>query len=158
MHYLSPTAEEHRIRQYIVNRIQQVVCSIWPDASLHVFGSFNTRLYLPSSDIDLVVLTPSTLQLSSRSVLHKLASKLRSSGLVFEKSLDVIPARVPIIKFTDSIGQFSIDISHGIENGIQAANRMSELSREYPAIRFVVLSIYSRFESRKTPSSTDHWQ
>jgi non-canonical poly(A) RNA polymerase PAPD5/7 len=138
VHYLSPTAEEHRIRQYIVNRIQNVVSGIWPDATVNVFGSFNTQLYLPSSDIDLVVLTPSCKDLSSRSVLQTLAKKLRKSGLVYGKTLDIIPARVPIVKFTDCIGQYSIDISHGIENGIAAANRMTELIKEYPAIRFVV--------------------
>ena len=34
----------------------QVVQSLWPDSIHKVFGSYATKLYLPSSDIDLVVL------------------------------------------------------------------------------------------------------
>ena len=34
----------------------QVVKSLWPDSSPEVFGSYATQLYLPSSDVDMVVL------------------------------------------------------------------------------------------------------
>ncbi len=54
--YLTPTSEEHAARQRTVQRTAQVVQSIWPSSTVSVFGSFATGLYLPTSDIDLVVL------------------------------------------------------------------------------------------------------
>lgn len=54
--YMKPTQTEHHIRGDVIRRIEQIVKSLWPDAEVHVFGSFRTSLYLPTSDIDLVVL------------------------------------------------------------------------------------------------------
>lgn len=54
--YLTPTADEHVARQRTVQRVTEVVQSIWPQSTVAVFGSFATGLYLPTSDIDLVVL------------------------------------------------------------------------------------------------------
>lgn len=48
--------EEHAARQRTVQRTTEVVQSIWPTSTVAVFGSFATGLYLPTSDIDLVVL------------------------------------------------------------------------------------------------------
>lgn len=31
------------------------MADIWPDATLHVFGSYTTDLYLPTSDLDCMV-------------------------------------------------------------------------------------------------------
>lgn len=54
--YVMPTACEHAIRNEVVKRIEAVVHSIWPQAVVEIFGSFRTGLFLPTSDIDLVVL------------------------------------------------------------------------------------------------------
>lgn len=53
---MSPTATEHCIRGDVVRRIEHVILSLWPEAEVHVFGSYRTGLYLPTSDIDLVVI------------------------------------------------------------------------------------------------------
>lgn len=54
--YVLPTPCEHAIRNEVVKRIEAVVHSIWPQAVVEIFGSFRTGLFLPTSDIDLVVL------------------------------------------------------------------------------------------------------
>lgn len=54
--YVLPTPTEHAIRNEVVHRIEAVVHSIWPSALVEIFGSFRTGLFLPTSDIDLVVL------------------------------------------------------------------------------------------------------
>lgn len=46
--FISPSREEHKIRQYVHRRIQRTVERLWSDAQVIVFGSFETRLYLPS--------------------------------------------------------------------------------------------------------------
>lgn len=54
--YMKPTMTEHAIRGDVVNRIEKIILSMWPEAQVQVFGSYRTGLYLPTSDIDLVVI------------------------------------------------------------------------------------------------------
>lgn len=54
--YMSPTETEHLVRSTVVNRIRGAIMALWPQARVEVFGSFRTGLYLPTSDIDLVVI------------------------------------------------------------------------------------------------------
>ena len=44
------------MRNDVVCRIKQIIISRWPEAQVEVFGSYRTGLYLPTSDIDLVVI------------------------------------------------------------------------------------------------------
>lgn len=50
-HHMVPTPIEHGLRENVVNRIEQVTKKLWPSARVEVFGSFRTKLYLPTSDI-----------------------------------------------------------------------------------------------------------
>ncbi|CAF4859967.1 unnamed protein product [Pieris macdunnoughi] len=54
--YMSPTETEHLVRSTVVSRIRSAILSLWPQARVEIFGSFRTGLYLPTSDIDLVVI------------------------------------------------------------------------------------------------------
>lgn len=53
---MSPTESEHKVRAEVVSRIEDIIISKWPEAQVEVFGSYRTGLYLPTSDIDLVVI------------------------------------------------------------------------------------------------------
>jgi len=46
--YMCPTVEEHELRVNVVRRIEKVVLSLWQDATVEIFGSFRTGLYLPT--------------------------------------------------------------------------------------------------------------
>lgn len=46
--FISPSREEHKVRQYVYRRIQRSIEQLWPDAQVIVFGSYETQLYLPS--------------------------------------------------------------------------------------------------------------
>lgn len=54
--YMSPSDIEHKARGDVVRRIERIILSKWPEAQVEVFGSYRTGLYLPTSDIDLVVI------------------------------------------------------------------------------------------------------
>ncbi|KAK9890976.1 hypothetical protein WA026_013313 [Henosepilachna vigintioctopunctata] len=54
--YMSPSELEHKIRGDVVQRIKRIIVSKWPEAQVEIFGSYRTGLYLPTSDIDLVVI------------------------------------------------------------------------------------------------------
>lgn len=53
---LQPTAEEAAARQAAVAAVAEVAGSLWPSARCEVFGSFATGLYVPTSDVDLVIM------------------------------------------------------------------------------------------------------
>ena len=46
--YVSPTKAEDEVRGLIVNLITRAVVRNFPDAKVVPFGSFETKLYLPS--------------------------------------------------------------------------------------------------------------
>lgn len=52
---LAPTAEEVAARADSLNTLRRVVHSIWPSAEVQAFGSYETGLYTPASDTDVVV-------------------------------------------------------------------------------------------------------
>jgi len=52
---LEPTPEEVDSRAKSMRVVREVVNSIWPAARVLVFGSYETGLYTPASDTDIVV-------------------------------------------------------------------------------------------------------
>lgn len=40
----------------MLQKIKDLVISIWPEASVGIYGSYATGLCIPSSDLDLVIL------------------------------------------------------------------------------------------------------
>ena len=122
--YMKPRPEEHYARTDVVNRISRVVAEVWPQAKVDYFGSFRTGLYLPTSDIDMVVVG------KWESIpLFTLEKKLLESGIVDETTIKVLDkASVPIIKLTDLRTQIRVDISFNTCNGIKSAQLIKVLS------------------------------
>ncbi|CAG8843819.1 26038_t:CDS:1, partial [Racocetra persica] len=52
--YLLPTDLERLLRAYVIKRIEMAIRAVYSTAEVLAFGSYNTDLYLPTSDIDLV--------------------------------------------------------------------------------------------------------
>uniref|UniRef100_A0A803MHC9 polynucleotide adenylyltransferase n=1 Tax=Chenopodium quinoa TaxID=63459 RepID=A0A803MHC9_CHEQI len=98
--FLSPTPEEAAARNAAIERVSDVIKYIWPYCRVEVFGSYRTGLYLPSSDIDVVILESNikTPQIG----LQALSRALSQKGIA--KKMQVIgKARVPIIKFLEKL-------------------------------------------------------
>ncbi|ANB14654.1 non-canonical poly(A) polymerase PAP2 [Sugiyamaella lignohabitans] len=145
--YMSPSAAEIIARNNAVKRIRGIVKDLWSDADIHVFGSFATDLYLPGSDIDMVVLSKSG-SYDTRAHLYKLSSKLKATGIA--NSLVVVAkARVPIIKFVEKTSNIHIDISFERRNGVEAVQIIRKWTAEYPCIRFFAIIIKHFLARRK---------
>lgn len=115
------------------------------------FGSFETRLYLPtgsvnlifvyqvkvprlkelSSDIDLVVIASSipNIKALQKRVLYAISGLLTSSG-IGQDIVVIAKAKVPIVKFVSVLGGFKIDISLNMMNGISVGARVLQLFKE----------------------------
>ncbi|XP_063294567.1 terminal nucleotidyltransferase 4B isoform X1 [Pelobates fuscus] len=133
--YMSPRPEEENMRMEVVSRIENVIKELWPNADVQIFGSFKTGLYLPTSDIDLVVFGK-----WENLPLWTLEEALRKHKVADENSVKVLDkATVPIIKLTDSFTEVKVDISFNVQNGVKAAQLIRDFIKKYPVLPYLVL-------------------
>ncbi|GMF17502.1 unnamed protein product [Phytophthora lilii] len=138
-------------RQHIdaaIAHIAEGVHKIWPHASVKCFGSYSTGLWLPSSDVDVVVMglsnsededVPTRFVPDGVKELEQLARQLRPQRSWVQRVDVVRGAKVPVAKLVlrrgsqkegDSSALLRVDIS--IEN-VQTSHGMeaSKLVRQY---------------------------
>ncbi|KAK3161539.1 hypothetical protein QOZ80_1BG0078380 [Eleusine coracana subsp. coracana] len=130
--FISPSAEEQSSRSAAVQAVSDVVKHIWPQCKVEVFGSFRTGLYLPTSDIDVVVFESrvKTPQVG----LYALAKALSQQGVA--KKIQVIAkARVPIVKFVERKSGIAFDISFDVDGGPQAADFIKDAVKKLPGLK-----------------------
>ncbi|XP_062206474.1 uncharacterized protein LOC133908454 [Phragmites australis] len=130
--FISPSAEEQSSRTAALQAVSDVVKHIWPQCKVEVFGSFRTGLYLPTSDIDVVIFESrvKTPQVG----LYALAKALSQKGVA--KKIQVIAkARVPIVKFMERNSGIAFDISFDVDGGPQAADFIKDAVKKLPALR-----------------------
>ncbi|KAK5862595.1 hypothetical protein PBY51_017973 [Eleginops maclovinus] len=135
--FMSPRPEEEAMRRDVVNRIEGVIMELWPTAGVEIFGSFSTGLYLPTSDIDLVVFGkwdhPPLQDLEQALKKHNVAGPYPIK--VFDK------ATVPIIRLTDHETKIKVDISFNVETAVKAAQFIKSYLKKYtilPPLIFVL--------------------
>lgn len=147
VHYISPSKEEIKARNVTISKLRQAVKSLWPDADLHVFGSYATDLYLPGSDIDCVVNSTNG-DKQNTSSLYKLAKHLKDEHIATE--IEVISkTRVPIIKFVEVESRIHIDVSFERTNGLEAAKLIRDWLDSTPGLRELVLIVKQFLHSRR---------
>ncbi|KAL1115085.1 hypothetical protein AAG570_007116 [Ranatra chinensis] len=133
--YMSPTPEEHFMRQQVVRNIKSLILELWPAAKVEVFGSFRTGLYLPTSDIDLVVIGD-----WDKLPLRTLEDALLAKGVCDKDQIKVLDkASVPIVKLTDRTSEVKVDISFNMNNGVKSANLIKDYKQKFPVLGKLVL-------------------
>ncbi|XP_056597989.1 terminal nucleotidyltransferase 4A isoform X1 [Triplophysa dalaica] len=132
--FMSPRPEEATMRQEVVARIESIIKELWPSADVQIFGSFSTGLYLPTSDIDLVVFGK-----WEKPPLQQLEQALRKHSVAEPYSIKVLDkATVPIIKLTDQETEVKVDISFNVETGIKAASFIKEYVKKYTVLPYLI--------------------
>lgn len=128
--FMSPRPEEETMRRDVVNRIEIVIKDLWPSARVEIFGSFSTGLYLPTSDIDLVVFGK-----WEHPPLQELEQALKNNNVSGPYSIKVLDkATVPIIKLTDHETEVKVDISFNVETAVKAAQFIKSYLKKYPVL------------------------
>lgn len=144
--YLSPSVEESALRDLAVARVEKEIKLIWTGAKVEVFGSYATGLYLPTSDIDAVVLNSGCTDIAAG--LKALANALLRKQIA--KNVQVIAkAKVPIIKFEESESGYAFDVSFDVANGPQAASHIKFLLDTMPAMRPLVMILKVFLQQRE---------
>jgi non-canonical poly(A) RNA polymerase PAPD5/7 len=194
---IEPLPGEVEHRELLVCRIRATVQKYFPDGTrVEIFGSQATGLFLPTSDIDLVVISPNNnivanseghevessktnstsknqrrkerqnaeelkknengneiesqnnyethdqdeegdYMLTSKTNLHRFAQALRKDWGVSELSyLEIIEnTRIPLVKFTHSSTNISVDVSFDQPSGPPAAQLMKRYLEALPPLR-----------------------
>ncbi|CAK1590806.1 unnamed protein product [Parnassius mnemosyne] len=133
--YMSPTETEHLVRTTVVNRIRGAILTLWPQARVEVFGSFRTGLYLPTSDIDLVVIGQ-----WEKLPLWTLERELVVQDIAEKESIKVLEkATVPIVKMTDKYSDVKVDISFNMSSGVKSAELIKQFKEKYPVLSRLVM-------------------
>lgn len=147
--YILPTPCEHAVRIEVVKRVESLIHDLWPQALVEIFGSFRTGLFLPNSDIDLVVLGEYVsyitcfngflfLLFSGRwenLPLRTIQAELVARDVAEADTIRVLDtATVPIIKFTDRETRIRVDLSFNMQNGVQSAELIKMFKRDFPGL------------------------
>ena len=108
------------MRTDLVQRFTKLITSFNINASVRPVGSYVTNLYLPTSDIDMVITFG-----GSSSRLSTLLWKIRDSGFASHVE-DVLLASVPLIRITDKITGIQIDLTAADTHAIKATEAVQK--------------------------------
>lgn len=129
--YIRPTEKSIKQRNNTFKRYNDLIISAGHTASL--FGSSRNHLFLPSSDLDIVVISR-----GSKSSHKKTLLKLKKKFLI---NAEFIDCAVPLLKFVDQITGIKVDIScneGGCTDAISVALHMAEQLKGFTGLVFVL--------------------
>ncbi|KAF8646922.1 hypothetical protein AX16_007014 [Volvariella volvacea WC 439] len=129
VNWLSPSPVEDEVRGLIVKLIERAVVDTFSDARVLPFGSYETKLYLPQGDIDLVIISDQMAYMDKVGVLQRLASTVRRHNITSKVTI-IAKARVPIIKFVTNHGKFNVDISVNQTSGLLSGSIVNGFIRD----------------------------
>ncbi|KAI9315390.1 hypothetical protein BX666DRAFT_1962296 [Dichotomocladium elegans] len=146
--YLAPTQRESKDRDNLFNDCTKIIQGLIPHCQVVPFGSYETGLLLPTSDVDLrIAFNDHELPENPKPILRKLNKALvKRFGF---PNVELIFARVPVIKvdFRSSQGEpIHVDISIGnaslsSDRTLGWINEFSELKPIYLFLKSILLSV-----------------
>jgi non-canonical poly(A) RNA polymerase PAPD5/7 len=133
--FIKPKDEDHFVRMAAYKRVKDIFEFNLPDCALIPFGSFTTKLYLPNSDIDLVLMSNTHLK---QALMNKARKVVMRHPDIFTNVEILRNARVPLIKFTEVQSSIEFDITFNEEGGLININAMKEAMVVHPEMKFLM--------------------
>nr|CCA19582.1 conserved hypothetical protein [Albugo laibachii Nc14] len=135
--------EQHQ--RQAISTLQQVVQEIWQDAQIEIYGSTYTRLALPTSDIDCVLVSPSCEHESPSFILQEIAQGIASQPELHRLEL-LTNAKIPVLKVMyqpkDQMRAILLDLTCAHSpghSGLSARDLVFSYQTRMPALRPLVL-------------------
>ncbi|OQR97930.1 hypothetical protein ACHHYP_09454 [Achlya hypogyna] len=119
-----------------IDMVRACVRKLWPEASVDTYGSYSTGIWLPTSDIDIVILGVGDPTQSPVVHLKRLAAQLQSEKWV-ESIVMVDTAKIPLLKLVSLDSSVPIDItfeSANTHSGLMARDLVKSLVDEVPEL------------------------
>ncbi|KAJ5612842.1 hypothetical protein N7510_006036 [Penicillium lagena] len=150
-HWAKPQKFEQIVRADLIARLQSAFQNRYRGVQIRAFGSFASGLYLPTADVDLVLLSTSFMSSGRKTFgerkgqIYAFSGFLKNLNIVVPNSIEVIAhARVPILKFVDKLTGLRVDLSFDNDSGLVANETFQMWKAEYPVMP-VVISIVKQF-------------
>ncbi|KAI9803271.1 MAG: hypothetical protein M1825_002062 [Sarcosagium campestre] len=146
--YVKPRIFEDRVREDLLNRLRNAIVADFPNCDVRCFGSFAAGLYLPTADMDLVMLSNGFVQSGVSNLklkygwYSKLVYRLSHKGLVQAGSDQIIAkAKVPLVKFKDRLTGLQVDLSFENTSGLPVVETYHRWITRYPMMPRLVAII-----------------
>jgi non-canonical poly(A) RNA polymerase PAPD5/7 len=146
--FIKPTKAEKENREKIFNKIKKIIQNEYENSKVILYGSCSYGLNLPESDMDiLIIINEDDIKKNIKShnnnnfnnktkneiILQNLSNKfLESKNFSY---VEVIRARVPIIKCTFKTANLNIDISLNYKSALKSKLLTNQILSSYPFMR-----------------------
>ncbi|KAG7378620.1 hypothetical protein PHYPSEUDO_009830 [Phytophthora pseudosyringae] len=137
--YTKQTVETMAVHiEEMIANVRACVQSLWPQSKVEAFGSYSTGIWLPSSDVDLVILDVVEVNDAKLTAKHlrQLAKVLDKKQWV-ESLLCLDTAKVPVLKLVSAETSVPIDItfeSAATHSGLLARDLIKRYAENMPEI------------------------
>lgn len=126
MAYMRPTRDEVAMRRDLVVRFTALIASFNAGATVRPVGSCVTGLYLPTSDIDMVLtFHDQSKRLYTGTILASFEQKIRISGFS-SQIISVLQASVPLLRITDAMTGIDIDLTESDSHAFEATRQVTK--------------------------------
>jgi non-canonical poly(A) RNA polymerase PAPD5/7 len=150
-HWAKPQEFENIVRRDLVERLNAAFRQRYSGVEIHAFGSFASGLYLPTADIDLVLLSNTFRRTGVRTFgerkgqIYAFSAFLKGTNIAVPNSIECIAhARVPILKFVDKVTGLHVDMSFDNNSGIIANETFQKWKEQFPMMP-IILSVIKQF-------------
>lgn len=153
--YVEPSSRDEIVRRRLIERIERVLApagaGLPSESTIRCFGSFPAKMYLPTADMDLVLVTKQRLNGATQSEVQRFSNNLmhRIKRTLMLKHIAVNPtvisrARVQLIKFEDSQSGIKVDLSFENLSGIVAQETFQDWTAK-EAHMFPMVALIKQF-------------
>ena len=145
--------QENSLRQKTFNYIKDLIESKLIGYKCKLYGSYKTELSLPDSDIDILILSEDAMkdQNSKNKIMEELLKKVHE--LLFSTKsfsyLEIIKAKVPIIKCTYKETNINVDICLFRKNGIYTVKTLEKITESFPEIKPLIMVVKYTLRQRQ---------
>lgn len=133
--FMQPSPSDLSSREEVISRMRKIARDLWENSEVSVFGSYETGLWLPNSDLDLLVQTGTNEK--SEDLINNFAFSICKLGMASEMDR-ILSATVPILKMKDKATGIYLDICFNIENGLQGVGLVKDYLARYPQAKYLV--------------------
>ena len=154
--FIQLTEEEKLLREKSFNYIKSVIEEKFTEYRCRLYGSFKLGLSLPDSDIDMLIIESEEKEKEknndsdnnnnaeiNKSKVNEIIKNIYNILYSTNKFsyIEMIKAKVPIIKCTLKETGINVDISFFRKNGTDAVDIIDKVLKEYPEIKPLTLVI-----------------
>ncbi|ANQ09670.1 Uncharacterized protein PCOAH_00042630 [Plasmodium coatneyi] len=144
LEWLTPTREEKLLKQKSLVKLEVVVKSLFPKATMQPFGSFVTGLSIPGSDLDVCFLN---IPLDDLDALLTISYALVKLEMVADIRI-IKDARVKILKYTDKETGVQVDVCTNQLSSRQTTDFIKSKMEKYVYLRPLVILLKFFLNSR----------